>query len=170
MHSIVFCICTKHARITIKLNCLLCVKSRAEKNCEYYRIMRFYVFKLIVQVLVAVWYLTFNKASAFAKWRTSLCALQCVVHVRSGHAHSWADSPICRWEDHSKTWWNGEKSNDGAGGKEKLFKMHGASTPVGWPLSAASGVSESVWSHHQKVTCWKYKWRGTVTSSQQLVY
>lgn len=43
--------------------------------------MHLYVLRLIVQVLVGVWYLTFNKASAFAKQDSPVCDLVFCAHM-----------------------------------------------------------------------------------------
>lgn len=111
-----------------------------------------YVFKLIVQVLVGVWYLTFNKASAFAKPRISECVIQCFVHVCS-----WLRGKKARFRAPSA----GERIKVALKEKKKvpanegmvcpLFKMH--KTRVGVCVSETtrgSSCSRMTFSHSSK--------------------
>lgn len=111
-----------------------------------------YVFKLIVQVLVGVWYLAFNKASAFTKPRISECVIQCFVHV-------------CRWLMGKKARFRapsaGKRIKVALKGEKKvpadegvvrsLFKMH--KTRVGvcvGETTRGSSCSRMTFSHSSK--------------------
>lgn len=110
MHSTLFLYCTKHARITIKLQLPFVHWNLEWKHCLSvtkfkFKKLHFYVLRLIVQVLVGVWYLTFNKASAFAQQDyPSMCELVFCARVdRMQRAILQHHLLVNEWN--KKRWW-----------------------------------------------------------------
>lgn len=72
MHSNMLYIVTSMQELQSSLTAFCALNEKKQKIIECWRILHLYVSELIVQVLVWVWYLTFNKASAFGRF-LSVC-------------------------------------------------------------------------------------------------
>lgn len=98
MHSVVFYIVKSMQELLLKLNCLLCIDEKAERD---FKVLKYGICMFLsssYRCLFSVWYLTFNKASAFANRRISECV--CVsIRGKSRTVNNLSYSPIC-WRGH----------------------------------------------------------------------
>lgn len=167
-HSTVFYIVTSMQELQSSLTafCAFNTEQKSIKSIKGY--IAFVCFsELIVQVLVRVWYLTFNKASVFAKRRISECVLWCCICVCVWDGYSWAESSICWWKDHNiKS--AGVINEQMQRGLDKRTTLCGSNISRMTFNCSAPCVRESLkWP--PKVTCWERKETWTAFHSRQQV-